>query len=426
MTRLQLSAAAAAACVALASSQPVPEAEKVKNVVQDPRFSSVATVAGSGMEAIGIAALDDGQGAGAAFTALRGLGGGPSDCDDGVVYVVDQKISKIREVSWGGLTGTLGGIDDLAGAANGCGGNSTFRAPHAVASAGPYLFIADTSNNCVRRMNKNDQCVITLAGPCVSTEAKEAGDSEKAQFGKPRGIAAHQADDGTISVYMTDEGNDRVVRIDGESGEVTTISENPENPEAISSDGSFINANIWKLPRGLAITPDGLTLIVADDGLNQLFTIDLTPSANYSRAWLAGQNWPENGSVNATYIDGPPAVARFNRPRGVCADGTHAFVADFMNNAFRSVDLKTGEVKTVFGGSSGTDCPTCPSLEGFPPDYNPDIKAADGPVANATADNPTACVVFSTTVCGDNATLPGSPVSLFVGDDFSYRVRVVT
>ena len=62
--------------------------------------------------------------AGAAFTALRGLGGGPSDCDDGVVYVVDQKISKIREVSWGGLTGTLGGIDDLAGAANGCGGNS--------------------------------------------------------------------------------------------------------------------------------------------------------------------------------------------------------------------------------------------------------------------------------------------------------------
>ena len=143
--------------------------------------------------------------AGAAFTALRGLGGGPSDCDDGVVYVVDQKISKIRGVSWGGLTGTLGGIDDLAGAANGCGGNSTFRTPHAVASAGPYLFIADTSNNCVRRMNKNDQCVITLAGPCVSAEAKEAGDSEKAQFGKPRGIAAHQAGDGTISVYMTAE-----------------------------------------------------------------------------------------------------------------------------------------------------------------------------------------------------------------------------
>ena len=37
---------------------------QVKVVVQDPRFSSVATVAGSGMEAIGIAALDDGQGAG--------------------------------------------------------------------------------------------------------------------------------------------------------------------------------------------------------------------------------------------------------------------------------------------------------------------------------------------------------------------------
>ena len=77
--------------------------------------------------------------AGAAFTARRGLGGGPSDCDDGVVYVVDQKISKIREVSWGGLTGTLGGIDDLAGAANGCGGNSTFRTPHAVASVSAPL-----------------------------------------------------------------------------------------------------------------------------------------------------------------------------------------------------------------------------------------------------------------------------------------------
>ena len=76
--------------------------------------------------------------AGAAFTALRGLGGGPCDCDDGVLFAVDQKISKIREMSWGGLTGTLGGIDDLSGAANGCGGNSTFRTPHAVASAGPY------------------------------------------------------------------------------------------------------------------------------------------------------------------------------------------------------------------------------------------------------------------------------------------------
>ena len=44
---------------------------QVKNVVQDPRFSSVATVAGSGMEAIGIAALDDGQGAGT-FRLARG------------------------------------------------------------------------------------------------------------------------------------------------------------------------------------------------------------------------------------------------------------------------------------------------------------------------------------------------------------------
>ena len=399
-----------------------PETGKNRTVVQDPRFAAgvVTTVAGSGEPAIGLIKEDDGIGNGTAFLSLRGMAGSaPEDCASDLVFLVDQKLSKVRQVNTKTtFVSTLGGLDDQAGSKDGCNGNSTFNSPHAVADAGDFLFIADTANNCLRRVHKEWECSITLVGPCVPAEAKAVGGSGKAPFGKPRGVAAHQNEDGSIDVYLADEGFKRIVKVNGETGEWTTISENPKE------EVDLINPNIWKLPRGLAITPDGTKLVVADDGFKQIFTIDLTKE-DYPRTLLAGDPWNENGSVSVTYIDGPAMQARFFRPRGVCTTNTFAVVADYMNNAYRSVDLATGEVKTIFGGASGSDGANDPSLEGFPPDYN--TVAADGPVAEATADNPTACAIITKNDCaaaGVNDTLT-SDIVLYVGDDFSHRLRMV-
>lgn len=79
-----------------------PEVGKNRTVVQDPRFAAgvVTTVAGSGEPAIGVTKEDDGIGNGTAFLALRGMAGSaPEDCESDKVYMVDQKLSKVRQVN---------------------------------------------------------------------------------------------------------------------------------------------------------------------------------------------------------------------------------------------------------------------------------------------------------------------------------------
>jgi hypothetical protein len=107
-------------------------------------------------------------------------------------------------------------------------------------------------------------------------------------------------------------------------------------------DGRFTSA-LFNNPLGLAIRTDGTILYVADAGNNRIRAIHLDQDNKVTT--LVGQDTA--GSLN-----GALETATFNRPQGLYyLPGDRLVVNDAGNNLLRLVDLKTGIVSTLAGGS---------------------------------------------------------------------------
>ena len=101
---------------------------------------------------------------------------------------------------------------------------------------------------------------------------------------------------------------------------------------------------VQRPPLGLAISPDGSALFVADCKNHKIRRVEVATGAVTT---LAG-----SGTVGSA--DGVGGAAQFRNPFGVAIspDGSALFVADQGNHKIRRVEVATGEVTTVAG--SGT------------------------------------------------------------------------
>lgn len=116
---------------------------------------SVATVAGSP----GVCGSRDGRGGNAQFCDPQDIG-----TDQwGNVYVVDTGNSTVRMIDQDGDVTTLAGRPGQCGAADGTSGASRLCAPSGIAVEGNDLYIADTGNATIRRINL-DNVTSTVAG----------------------------------------------------------------------------------------------------------------------------------------------------------------------------------------------------------------------------------------------------------------------
>ncbi|MFN0112780.1 MAG: hypothetical protein ACKVZH_28305, partial [Blastocatellia bacterium] len=159
---------------------------------------AVTTIAGNG--APGFA---DGQGASASFNNPQGV---VFDPITGMIYVADTGNHSIRRIDSGGNVTTFAG-DGTAGFVNGQGAAARFNNPKGVAidNVGKVL-VADTGNHAVRSINSG--LVSTLAGDGTAGNT----DGSPARF---NGLAGIAVDGQTLYVYLADTGNHRIRRLDG-------------------------------------------------------------------------------------------------------------------------------------------------------------------------------------------------------------------
>jgi hypothetical protein len=125
-------------------------------------------------------------------------------------------------------------------------------------------------------------------------------------------------------------------------GEVSTLA---GSGSAAFADGTGTSAS-FNAPEGVAFSPDGATIAVAD-AFNHM--IRLVAAWTRAVSTLAG-------SGSATYADGTGTSASFNRPARLAfsPDGATLVVADSANNRIRLVVVATGAVSTLAGSGSGT------------------------------------------------------------------------
>ncbi|MCX6952028.1 MAG: immunoglobulin domain-containing protein, partial [Verrucomicrobia bacterium] len=145
--------------------------------------------------------------------------------------------------------------------------------------------------------------------------------------------------DGAGNVYASLLSDHRVVRI-APSGEVTALAGSPGLSGA--ADGTGTDAR-FSSPQGVAVDGFG-TLFVADFGNSTIRKVT-SGGAVVTLSGFAGSRGR---------IDGPPAIARFNAPRGVVLDTIgDLYVTDSVNGAIRLITLDN-HVQTVAGGTPGT------------------------------------------------------------------------
>jgi DNA-binding beta-propeller fold protein YncE len=107
-----------------------------------------------------------------------------------------------------------------------------------------------------------------------------------------------------------------------------------------SADGP--NAT-FGVPAGVALSPDGTTLYIADFAYCTIRQLVLATGVVTT---IAGSP----GYVGNT--DGVGTAARFNGPGFIATDGPNLYVSDVYNNSIRQVVIATGEVTTLAGSTS--------------------------------------------------------------------------
>ncbi len=182
------------------------------------------------------------------------------------------------------------------------------------------LFFCDSSNNRVRRVDAATGTITTVAGDGTPGSAGDSGPAASAELNNPSGLAL----DGAGDLYIADTGNNLIRRVDAISSTITTIAGKSGASGYAGDGGRAVNATLTS-PQGVALTPAG-DLVIADTGdavvrlltlaNGQIQLLAGTGQAGYNgdgiAAITARLNSPWGVAVRA---DGAVAIADFGNER---------------------------------------------------------------------------------------------------------------
>ncbi len=362
----------------------------------------VTTLAGTA----GADGATDGTGATASFSDPQGI-----TTDGTNLFVADTYNQTIRKVviATGEVT-TLAGTAGFYGAADGTGAAAVFHNPRGITTDGTNLFVADMSNQTIRKVVIATGEVTTLAGSTQSYGFFD-GTGAEAKFHNPSGITT----DGR-NLFVADSYNHTIRKVVIATGEVTTIAGTAG--WFGDTDGTGISAKFYQ-PEG--ITTDGTNLFVADtDNL----TIRKVVIATGQVTTIAGAA----GWFGAT--DGTGSSASFSLIYNLTTDGTNLYVADTNNQTIRKVVIANGEV-TTFAGAAGS--PGYTDGTGSAARFSdPNTITTDGTnlfVADSDAGTIRKVVIATsqvTTIAGGiytTSSLTTDGTNLFIGDKYDRIIR---
>jgi hypothetical protein len=171
----------------------------------------ITTFAGTG---VGAYAGDGGQATSAALNNPAGL----SFDDSGSLYIVDRSNNVVRVVASGGVIGTLAGTGAPGYWGDGDAATSAaLNAPWGVVLQAGSVLVADRGNHVVRRVAM-DGTISTIAGTGEAGYCCDGEQATSAQLFNPYGVSVYMG-----AVYITDTDNHRVRRVDGSTGVITTF-----------------------------------------------------------------------------------------------------------------------------------------------------------------------------------------------------------
>lgn len=304
-----------------------------------------------------------------------------ADAKNDRLFIADSDHNRIVITK---LDGTL--IETIGTGAHGAGDGTydaaTFFRPQGMALDGDMLYVADTENHLIRRIDLKTKTVTTIAG--TGQQSREYG-----MIGPARAVALNSPWDLQLvgrTLYIAMAGPHQIWSLDLTLREVSQFAGSGREARV---DGARAEA-AFAQPSGMAT--DGKTLFVSDAEANIIRAIDLSPNGRVLT--LVGGNlfdfgdhdgrgddvrlqhplglarWNDKLLIADTYnhkiklldpttrtvssfagvgkpgqADGP--APSFYEPGGLSVAGDKLYIADTNNHAIRVLDLKTKETKTL-------------------------------------------------------------------------------
>jgi sugar lactone lactonase YvrE len=326
--------------------------------------------------------------------ALKASIFGPSSIPTGTVavdntgnlFIAEAGYHRVRRVDAAtGIVTTIAGTGTAGFSGDGAPATAAaLNQPTGIATdAAGNLFIADSQNRRIRKVDRATGTIATFAGGAPNGGIEDGIPATNAQLTWPTGVAV----DAAGNVLISDTDGNRIRKVNAATGMISTVASSLAHPTSIAVDATgnvyFVgnpagNIVVYKIGAGTQVaTPvagggsgpdaDGgpatsvrLSIVnglaISDAG-HLLFSMGTSPFLNVpSRlrqvhattgvlSTVVG-----DGTAGFTGDGGPAALARVSNPAGMAVDAAgNLFIADSGNQRVRRVLASTGVINTVAG-----------------------------------------------------------------------------
>lgn len=263
------------------------------------------------------------------------------DLDNQRIRRLDLKTKRVTTVAGNGQKGYSGDGGPAV--------DASLNMPHELRfdTAG-NIYVAERDNHVIRKVDRKTGTISTIAGTGVAGFSGDGGPGVKAQLRQPHSILFDK--DGAL--LICDIGNHRVRRLNTSTGIIDTYAGTGETAQ--TPDGAPVHGTPLRGPRTLALADNGDLYLALREG-NAIYRID---SKTQTLRRVAG-----TGEQGYTGDGGPALDAKLSGPKGLAAGDGKLFVADTESHTIRSIDLKTGIIRTVLGTGVRGDGPESNPLQ---------------------------------------------------------------
>lgn len=210
------------------------------------------------------------------------------------------------------------------------------------------LYVAESSQGLVRRINLATGTVETVAGIGAAGYGGDNGPARKATLKEPNSLFLAQNGD----LYIADTGNGRVRKIDGKTGIITTVAGRglSERADGTIGDNGPATEAVLRGPWGVWI--DRGNLYITEVGFKGQRVRKMVLSTGIITT-IAGA---ADGSAGYSGDGGPAINATLFDPLGIITDSAgNIFIADASNHVVRRIDATSGNIETYAGGGTSPD-----------------------------------------------------------------------
>jgi streptogramin lyase len=289
----------------------------------DPATGIIRTLAGQG-GTVGYAG-DGGPADEALISKALGVTGDLA----GNIFIADTGNNCIRRVDPAGIITTIAGSGSGVGGTSGDNGpavDAEFNSPMAIVIDGNgNLFIADRSNSAIRRIDAATGIITTVAGLLGDQGySGDGGLATLATINRPEGIAVDSAG----NLFISDTKNECIRRVDGVSRIIITVKSGFGDNLTITADADD-------------------NLFIVDNADDVVLKIDATTGNMTVVAGIFNDAGYNGDNILAT-------LAHLNSPEGALgmANGD-IYIADANNDRIRKVNGATGFITTIAGNGTG-------------------------------------------------------------------------